>query len=464
MTKTEIRAAIALASIFGVRLMGLFMIYPIFATYADKLQGSTPALIGLALGGYGLAQGLLQIPFGLLSDRIGRKTVICAGLALFGAGSVIAALAHSIRGVVVGRIVQGCGAVGSSILALVADTTREEIRTRAMAIVGMTIGLSFVIAVLAGPVVAARFGLSGVFWFTAMLAAVGIGLTLLAVPTPGRLVRHRGAEPVPAMLGRVLRDGELLRLDVAIFALHAILTASFLAVPHVIASAFRLSAAGEWKLYLPVLAGSVVLMVPAIAVAEARSRMKEVFLAAILILVASLAALAFLRWQAISVALALLAFFATFNIMEAMLPSLITKIAPVDAKGTATGVYSSLQFMGIFVGGVAGGWVSGFAGARGVFLFAAAVALVWFGVAATMRRPGHYSGRIVRLENRDPAAMREIVALLARAPGVVEAVSAPDEQVAYLKVDSTLFDPDAVARIVGPPSAASATDRSHSPS
>jgi predicted MFS family arabinose efflux permease len=406
-------------------------------------------LIGLALGGYGLAQGLLQIPFGLVSDRIGRKTVICGGLALFGAGSVIAALAHTIQGVVVGRIIQGCGAVGSSILALVADSTREEVRTRAMAIVGMTIGLSFVVAILIGPAVAARFGLGGVFWFTAMLAAVGIALTLLAVPTPARLIRHRGAEAVPAMVGRVLRDGELLRLDVAIFALHVILTASFLAVPQIIAGAFRLSTAAEWKLYLPVLAGSVVLMLPAIAVAEARGRMKEVFLAAILVLVASLAALALARWQAVTVALALLAFFTAFNIMEAMLPSLITKTAPADAKGTATGVYSSSQFMGIFVGGVAGGAVSGLAGARGVFLFAAAVALIWLAIAATMRRPGHFSGRIVRLENADAAAMRAIVASLEQAPGVVEAVAAPDEQVAYLKVDSALFDAEAVARIVG---------------
>ncbi len=449
MTKTETRASIALASIFALRLMGLFMIYPVFASYAHRLPGATPALIGLALGGYGLAQGLLQIPFGLVSDRIGRKTVICGGLALFGAGSVVAAMAHTIRGVVIGRIVQGCGAVGSSILALVADTTREEVRTRAMAIVGMTIGLSFVVAILVGPAVAAGFGLSGVFWFTALLAVVGIGVTLLAVPTPARLVRHRGAEPVPAMLGRVLRDGELLRLDVAIFALHLILTASFLAVPHVISTAFRLPAAAEWKLYLPVLAGSVVLMIPAIAVAEARGRMKEVFLAAILLLVASLAALAFAPWRAVTVALALLAFFTTFNIMEAMLPSLITKTAPADAKGTASGVYSSSQFMGIFVGGAVGGWVSGLDGAKGVFLFAVAVALVWFAIAATMRRPGHYSGRIVRLEGHDPAAMAAIVASLAEVPGVVEAVAAPDEQVAYLKVDSALYDADAVAGIVG---------------
>ncbi len=450
MTRTETRATVALAGVFGVRLMGLFMIYPIFATYAQKLPGATPWLIGLALGGYGLAQGLLQIPFGLVSDRIGRKTVICVGLVLFGAGSVTAALAKTIHGVIIGRIIQGAGAVGSSILALVADLTREEVRTRAMAVVGMTIGFSFVVAILVGPAVAAWAGLSGVFAFTALLAVLGIVLTLFAVPNPARLVRHRGAEAVPAMLGRVLKNGELLRLDFAIFALHAILTASFLAVPHIIGGAFHLSGASEWKLYLPVLAGSVVLMLPAIGVAEAKGLMKEVFVVAIAILFASLVTLALFQGDAIAIGGALLAFFTCFNIMEAMLPSLITKIAPADAKGTATGVYSSSQFMGIFIGGVAGGAISGAEGVKGVLLFAAAVALVWFAIAATMRRPGLYSSRLVRLDGLDLAGMQRAVASLAQAPGVVEAVAAPDEGVAYLKVDRKVFDPDVIAGIVGP--------------
>lgn len=258
------------------------------------------------------------------------------------------------------------------------------------------------------------------------------------------------------MIGRVLRDRELLKLDFAIFALHVILTASFLAVPHIITVAYGLPGASVWKLYLPILVGSVVLMLPAVAVAEARGRMKEVFVSSILVLLVSLVALVIVRQEAFDVAACLLAFFTTFNIMEAMLPSLITKIAPADAKGTATGVYSNSQFMGIFVGGVLGGWISGAVGVKGVLLFAAAVALVWLGIAATMRRPGLFSSRVVRLDTRDPASIDKIVASLARAPGVVETVAAPEEGVAYLKIDRARFDPDAVEKIVAPSNAPAA--------
>jgi MFS family permease len=452
-TSTELRATAALAAVFALRLLGLFMVYPVFAHYARQLHGATPLLIGLALGGYGLAQGLLQIPFGLASDRIGRKGVICTGLVLFGAGSVIAAMSRSIQGVLLGRVIQGAGAIGSSVLALAADLTREEVRTRAMAGIGMTIGLAFVAALAAGPALAAFGGLQAIFWATAVLAALGVAVTLLVVPTPARVARQRGAEPVPALFGRVLKDRELLRLDFAIFALHAILTASFLAAPRLVAGAFGLPAGGEWKLYVPVLAASVVLMIPAIAVAEARGRMKEVFIAAIVLVAASLAALALAPDTALPIALALTGFFTAFNVMEAMLPSLITKTAPADAKGTATGIYSSAQFLGIFVGGALGGWIWGLAGARGVLLLGLGIAVAWLAVAAGMRRPGLYSTRLVRLDAAAGPAER-LVERLRAAPGVVEAVAAPDEGVAYLKVDRAAFEPAALAAILGgaPPS------------
>ena len=449
MTGTELRATIVLAGVFALRLLGLFMVYPIFTLYAARYPGATPAMIGLALGAYGLAQGLLQMPFGLLSDRIGRKSVISVGLALFGAGSVIAALSHTIKGVLIGRVIQGAGAVGSSILALAADLTREEMRTRAMAVIGMTIGLSFLIAMLSGPALAAAYGLSGVFWVTAGLAVLGILLTLFATPkSPARLVRRRGAEAVPALLGRVLADGELLRLNFAIFALHAILTASFLVAPPILAHTFRLGTAEQWKLYLPVLLASVVLMVPAIAIAESRGRMKEVFLAAIGLLLVSVLLLGLMGQDAVAAAAGLVIFFTAFNIMEAMLPSLITKIAPADAKGTATGVYSSAQFLGIFAGGAAGGLIFGTAGARGVLLTAVGLCVVWLGVAATMRRPGRVSSEVVRVEAANEAAILDIVGQLARAPGVIEAVAAFDEGAAYLKVDRSRYDAKAVERIL----------------
>jgi MFS family permease len=356
MTRQELRATGALAAVFAMRLLGLFMIYPIFVAYARHLRGATPETIGLALGAYGLTQGLLQIPFGLLSDRIGRKLVIAGGLLLFGIGSTVAALAGSIEGVLLGRILQGMGAVGSVVLALVADLTRDEVRTRAMALIGVTIGLSFVVAIVVGPLFAAIIGLSGIFWVTAALALLGIAVTLLLVPTPPRLLRHRDAEAVPALFARVLRDPELLRLDFAIFALHAILTASFLAVPALLVGALHLAAPADWKLYLPVLAASVVLMAPVVLLAEKSAHMKEVFLSTIAALAGSLLMLALGGRSAVVVVAALVLFFAAFNTMEAVLPSLITKTAPAGAKGTATGIYSSLQFFGIFFGGAVGGW------------------------------------------------------------------------------------------------------------
>jgi MFS family permease len=399
MNRQELHATAALAAVFAMRLLGLFMVYPVFLGYARHLGGATPARIGLALGAYGLAQGVLQIPFGLLSDRLGRKLVIGGGLALFALGSVVAARATTIDGVLVGRILQGTGAVGSAVLALVADLTREEVRTRAMALVGITIGFSFVIAITAGPLLASAIGVPGIFWLTAVLAVIGIGITLAVVPTPPRLLRHRDAEAVPALFLRVCRDGELLRLDFAVFALHAILTASFLAVPSLLGGTLHLTNTSDWRLYLPVMAMSIVLMVPIVILAERGARMKEVFVLTILMLAASLSAFVAGAGNAIVFVVALVIFFGGFNAMEALLPSLVTKTAPAGAKGTATGIYSSAQFLGIFFGGAVGGWALAAGGDPAVFGFALAVALVWLALAATMRRPGRYRSQIVRLSD-----------------------------------------------------------------
>jgi MFS family permease len=448
MTPREFRATGSLAAIFAMRLLGLFMIYPVFAAYARHLPGATPEMIGLALGAYGLTQGVLQIPFGLLSDRIGRKTVISAGLVLFGVGSAVAGLATSIEGVLLGRILQGTGAVGSAILASVADLTREEVRTRAMAMIGMTIGFSFVIAIVLGPVLAGAIGVPGIFWLTAGFAAIGIGIAQGAVPTPAAIVRHRDAEAVPALFARVLRNGELLRLDFGIFALHVVLTASFLAVPALFASSLQIANGGEWRIYLPVLAASVVLMVPAVILAEKGGRMKEVLIAAIALLAASIGAMAVAGSIGAVLVVALIGFFTAFNVMEAMLPSLVTKSAPADAKGTATGIYSSAQFLGIFVGGAGGGLALAADGADGVLAFAFAVALIWLAIAATMRRPQRYRSYLARCGQLARAEAGVLASRLQAVPGVVEAVVAPDEGVAYLKIDPTRFDSDVVSRIV----------------
>jgi MFS family permease len=449
MKQEELRATGSLAAVFAMRLLGLFMIYPVFAGYAQHLRGATPALIGLALGAYGLTQGLLHIPFGLLSDRIGRKPMISMGLLFFGIGSVVAALSTSIGGVLLGRVLQGAGAVGSVILALVADLTSEEVRTKAMAMIGITIGLSFVLAIVVGPIVASFIGVSGIFWLTGGLSILGIAITLWIVPNPARTVRHRDAEAVPALFARVLSNSELLRLDFAIFALHAILTASFLAVPALLLHTLHLTSHTEWYVYLPVLVASVVFMVPAVIIAEKGGRMKEVFIAAIALLTASLLALALGGGNGVIVVLALVVFFSAFNTMEAMLPSLVTKIAPAGAKGTATGIYSTLQFIGIFVGGAAGGVIFAGAGARGVLLASVVIGLLWLAVAATMHRPGKYSSHLVHLAHFDRQGAGALEAKLRAAPGVIDAVISPEEDVAYLKIDRARFDAAAVSAIVG---------------
>lgn len=449
MNGVEVRAAYALAIVFAARLIGLFMIYPVFATFAEDLAGATPTMVGLALGAYGLTQALLQIPFGLLSDRLGRKPMIVAGLLIFGLGSVVAALATSIEGVLIGRVLQGAGAVGAVILALVADLTREENRTKAMAIIGITIGLSFAVAIAAGPALVGPIGVPGIFWLTAGLAVVGIAIVLLIVPDPERVRRHRDAETVPALLGRVLRNRDLLRLDFSIFALHAILTASFLAVPHLLSTSLSLTASREWMVYLPVLAGSVVLMVPALIVAEKHGRMKEIFLATIALLGASQAALMLGGDQTAVAIAALVAFFTGFNIMEASLPSLVTKTAPADAKGTATGVYSSAQFLGIFAGGALGGIAYGAAGTDGVFVATLGIAVLWFLVALALRRPRRVSSYLLRIGSAEGRNFADLAARLRALPGVVEASVVPEEGVAYLKIDRSRFDEASVADFAG---------------
>ncbi|HTQ82710.1 MAG TPA: MFS transporter [Pseudolabrys sp.] len=449
MEKQEFRAAGSLAAVFSVRLLGLFMIYPVFAAYAHDLSGASPYLIGEALGIYGLTQGLLQIPFGLLSDKVGRKTMIVLGLIIFGIGSAVAASSTSIGAVIVGRALQGAGAVGSVILALVADLTSEESRTKAMAMVGITIGASFMAALVAGPIIAAFIGVAGIFWLMVGLALVGVAITQFAVPNPPRLSVHRDAETIPAMVGAVLANRELLRLDVGIFALHAMLTASFLVVPGLLRSTLNVSTQSDWMIYLPVLLVSVAVMVPAIVVAEKYRRMKGVFVSAVGALVLSQALLYLGAHNLYALLAALVIFFSAFNVMEASLPSLVTKTAPPDAKGTAMGLYSSLQFLGIFAGGAIGGWVNQSWGTAGVFALTTGLALIWLLAAATMRQPSYLTTRLVPIGDGRAADAESLAARLRQVPGVAEAVVIAEEKIAYLKVDSRSFDAAMAEQLAG---------------
>ncbi len=380
MTGAEKRAGAALAAIFALRMLGLFLILPVFAVHARDIPGGDDlTLVGIALGAYGLTQAMFQIPFGMAADNYGRKPVIVFGLLVFAAGSVLAALAPDIWWTIAGRILQGAGAISAAVTALAADLTREQHRTKVMAMIGSSIGLMFAFSLVAAPALYDVVGMAGIFWLTAVLAVAAIGLVTHVVPPappppPG---------PKPAFRD-VLLDTRLLRLNLGIFTLHMVQMAMFVVVPGLLIRYGDLPLAAHWKVYLPVVIGSFVLMVPAIVVAEKRDKVQPVFLSAVALLLATLLAMWLGADSFAMVVGGLLSFFVAFNILEAMLPSLISRAAPARAKGAALGVYNTTQALGLFLGGAAGGWLVKNYDAGAVFAGGAAVTVLWFAAAATM--------------------------------------------------------------------------------
>ena len=449
MSALEIRASLSLASLFALRMLGLFLILPVFAVYAPQLRGGdNHALVGLALGAYGLTQAMLHIAFGMASDRYGRKRVIVLGLALFALGSMVAAFSGDIYMVILGRCIQGAGAISAAVMALAADLTREQHRTKTMAMIGASIGLVFALSLMAAPVLYRWIGMSGIFVLTGLLAIGAIAVVAWVVPPEPTENLDLSRRMRPATLGDVLRNTDLLRLNFGIFALHSMQMAIFVVVPLALVHEGGLPLAEHWKVYLPVVGGSFILMLPAIFWGERKGRVKPVFLGSIVLMLAVQAAsLLWLRSLA-GIGMILLGFFVAFNVLEAMLPSLVSRIAPASARGTAIGVYNTTQALGLFAGGAAGGWLMQHYGAASVFVFGLALAALWLLIAAPMRVPGPVASRAFALAAAaaDPVALRE---QLVRLRGVRDAVIMPERGVAMLTFYPDTFDENAVTRLLG---------------
>lgn len=451
MSPLELRGTFSLASLFALRMLGLFLILPVFAVHAQHLEGGdSQTLVGIALGAYGLTQGLLQIPFGMASDRYGRKRVIVAGLMLFALGSLVAALADDIVWVIVGRCIQGAGAISAAVVAFAADLTREEHRTKAMAVIGSSIGATFALSLVAAPALYQVIGMAGIFGLTGLLSLGAIWVTLRLVP-PEPAVHDSSREVRRGALAGVLADRELLRLNFGIFSLHAVQMAIFVVVPLALVNHGGIELSGHWKVYLPVVLGSFALMVPPILAAERGGRMKPMFLAMIALLVAVQAGFLYCRFSLASLVVLLLAFFVAFNVLEASLPSLVTRVASPAARGTALGVYNTTQALGLFAGGAAGGWLAQHYGEDAVFVFGLALIALWFIVASGMRVPPRVRTQEFTLAQApgsglDPLALRE---RLMRLQGVRDVVVLPDKGVARLTFYPDRWDEQAAIKLIG---------------
>lgn len=381
MSAPELRATVSLAGIFALRMLGLFMIMPVFSIYARTIPGGDNVLlVGIALGAYGVTQSMLYIFYGWASDKLGRKPVIATGLVIFALGSFVAASAHDMTWIIVGRVIQGMGAVSSAVIAFIADLTADEHRTKAMAMVGGSIGVSFAVAIVGAPIVFQWVGMNGLFGLVGVLSLIAIGVVLWVVPDAPKPVHVR------APFAEVLHNVELLRLNFGVLVLHATQTALFLLVPRIL-EAGGLPVASHWKVYLPVMGLSFVMMVPAIIAAEKRGKMKPVLLGAIVLILIGQLLLGAAPHTILSVAAILFIYFLGFNILEASQPSLVSKLAPGTRKGAAAGVYNTTQSIGLALGGVAGGWLVKTSGQNAVFFACSGLVLGWLIIAANMKPP-----------------------------------------------------------------------------
>ncbi|MDE2420855.1 MAG: MFS transporter [Gammaproteobacteria bacterium] len=440
MNSSELRATFALGSIFALRMLGLFMIVPVFAIYGRAYTGATPALIGLAIGIYGLSQALLQIPVSVLADRTARKPLIVIGLLIFAIGGAVAAMSTSIWGVILGRAIAGGGAVSAVVMALLADVTREEHRGKAMAAMGMSIALSFIVAFSLGPILTHKVGLSGLFWLTSIAGVLAIGL-LLIVPTPIRALTQNPLG-IKKQLQSILNIPDLNRLHFSIFSLHLLMTAAFVLIPSQLVEYAHIPVHAHGWVYLPLLLAGFILAIPAIIVAEAKRRMRRIFVSGVVLIALSLIVLTIFDQNRIGLLVGIGLFFIAFNTLEALLPSWLAKRAPVAAKATAMGVNASSQFLGAFFGGVLGGQLLTHVNSQVSWAVLAGVAIVWLIVAAKLISPPYLSSLAVRLPDHSdqPHTVNDWVVNLLDIDGVEDVVVLLEQRVAYLKIDKTKMD------------------------
>lgn len=446
MTPQESRATWGLGTVFSLRMLGMFMVLPVLTTYGMALSGASETLIGIAIGIYGLAQAVFQIPFGLMSDRVGRKPLIVFGLIIFCIGSIVAASTDSIWGVIIGRALQGSGAIAAAVMALLSDLTREQNRTKAMAFIGISFGVTFAIAMVLGPVITHAWGLHALFWAIAGLTLVAILITVAVVPSPATHILNRESSMVKGSFSKVLNNPKLLKLNFGILCLHILLMSSFVVLPQVMEHA-GFPPAEHWRVYLVTMLTSFVAVIPVIIYAEKKRHMKQVFMGCVAVLLLAELVLWSAGLHLWVVIAGIQLFFLAFNVMEAILPSLISKESPAGYKGTAMGLYSTSQFIGVAIGGSLGGYVYGNAGADAVFLLCAAIAVVWLLVSATMTEPPYVSSLRITLSElavKDSALQARILAQ----PGVAEAVVVPEEFSAYVKVDTKQTNRKALEQLV----------------
>lgn len=435
----EKKAAFSLAAVFGLRMLGLFMILPVFAIYGEQLIGYSPIWIGLTIGAYGLTQAMLQIPMGILSDKYGRKPIILIGLLIFLLGSIVAAMSDTIYGVVLGRALQGTGAIASAILALAADLSREEQRPKVMATIGMFIGLSFTIAMIIGPIVAEAFGLSGLFWFIALLTIFAMLLIQFLVPHSVNKAPRGDSVALPAQLKKLIRHPQLSRLNFGVFALHMAMTACFITLPkQFVESGLLLE--DHWQLYLPTLIGSFFLMVPFMIFAIKKQKEKQMLSASVLLLTLALFLLWYLPTSFTGLVITVIMFFTAFNYLEATMPSILSRLAPAGVKGSVMGIYSSSQFLGAFSGGVLGGAIASRFGEQSIFLVMAVISCIWLIISLGMSplKKSKNLSFTINVENEKQAG--EVAEQLINMPGVIEATVVFTEAIAYLKVDEKIVN------------------------